>query len=275
VTLNAGSYSVSETGPSGYSSSFSADCSGSIAAGQTKTCTVTNNDQPATLIVIKHVINDNGGTAVASNFTMTVTGNSPNPSSFPGAESPGTTVTMNAGAYNVSESGPSGYNASFSVDCTGTIAVGQTKTCTVTNDDIAAPPPPAVGFMTGGGQFNPDGTCANPKNDVANFGGNASGPPPKGHFNYLNHCTGLQINGDVTAIDSVTVVNNVTVQMTFEVAFGSGCTAFVTWQDVAEPGRNADKITLTITGTGCPPNQAATAVTIDNGNIQGHAPNTR
>ena len=39
------------------------------------------------------------------------------------------------GAYSVSETGPSGYAASYSADCTGTIAIGETKTCTVTNDD--------------------------------------------------------------------------------------------------------------------------------------------
>ena len=37
-----------------------------------KTCTLTNNDVAAKLIVIKHVINDNGGTALASAFSMTV-----------------------------------------------------------------------------------------------------------------------------------------------------------------------------------------------------------
>ena len=34
--------------------------------GQTKTCTVTNDDIAPKLIVIKHVVNDNGGTAVAA-----------------------------------------------------------------------------------------------------------------------------------------------------------------------------------------------------------------
>jgi hypothetical protein len=135
VALNAGSYSVSETGPSGYSGSSSADCSGSIAVGETKTCTVTNDDIQPKLTVIKHVINNNGGTATAANFTMTVTGSSPSPASFPGAESPGTTVALNAGSYNVTETGPAGYAASLSADCTGSIAVGQTKTCTITNDD--------------------------------------------------------------------------------------------------------------------------------------------
>ena len=137
VTLDAGAYNVTETGPSGYTASFSADCSGSIGVGQTKTCTVTNNDQPAKLIVIKHVINDNGGTATAANFTLDSGGANDSPDNFPGAEAPGTEVTLDAGAYNVTETGPAGYAASFSADCSGSIANGQTKTCTVTNDDIS------------------------------------------------------------------------------------------------------------------------------------------
>jgi hypothetical protein len=137
VTLNAGAYNVTESGPSGYAASFSADCSGSIAVGVTKTCTVTNDDIQPRLIVIKHVINDNGGTALASAFTMNVTANTPSDDSFPGVEAPGTGITLNAGAYTVSESGPSGYAASFSADCTGTAVIGVTKTCTVTNNDIS------------------------------------------------------------------------------------------------------------------------------------------
>jgi hypothetical protein len=138
VTLDAGSYNVTETGPSGYTASYSADCSGTIGVGQSKTCTVTNDDQPAKLIVIKHVINDNGGTATAANFTLDSGGANDTPDNFPGAESPGTEVTLDAGSYNVSETGPTGYTASYSADCSGTIGVGQTKTCTVTNDDQAA-----------------------------------------------------------------------------------------------------------------------------------------
>src|SRR5204862_2536783 len=98
----------------------------------------TNDDQATTMIMIMHVINNNGGTATASNFTMSVTGGSPSPASFAGAESPGTNVTLNAGSYSVGESGPSGYTRSDSTDCSGSIAVGQTKTCTVIKDDQAA-----------------------------------------------------------------------------------------------------------------------------------------
>ena len=138
VTLDAGAYSVTESGgPAGYTESDSEDCSGSIAIGETKTCTITNDDQPGTLIVIKHVVNDNGGTAEADDFTMTVNGTNVAPSaSFAGEESPGTTVTLDAGNYSVSESSLAGYAESDSTECSGTIANGETKTCTITNDDI-------------------------------------------------------------------------------------------------------------------------------------------
>src|SRR5206468_1836307 len=137
VALNVGSYSVSESSVAGYTqTSASADCSGTIALGETKTCTIVNDDVQPKLIVIKHVINDNGGTALAGAFTMIVTGSSPSPASFTGLESPGQTVSINAGAYSVAETGPSGYAGSSSADCAGAIAVGETRTCTVTNNDI-------------------------------------------------------------------------------------------------------------------------------------------
>jgi uncharacterized repeat protein (TIGR01451 family) len=139
VAVDPGAYSVSESGPSGYAASLSADCAGTIAIGQTKTCTVTNDDVQPKLIVIKHVINDEGGTAVAADFTMNVTGPSAAPGSFPGAEAPGTQVALNAGAYTVTEAAKAGYVGSASADCAGTIAVGQTKTCTITNNDDIAP----------------------------------------------------------------------------------------------------------------------------------------
>jgi hypothetical protein len=68
---------------------------------------------------------------------MTIDDPGSNPSSFPGAEAPGTTTTVDPGSYSVTETGPSGYEKSLSTDCTGSIAIGQTKTCTVTNNDQA------------------------------------------------------------------------------------------------------------------------------------------
>src|SRR5437763_2263739 len=109
--VTTGSYSVTETGPSGYDATFSAGCSGMISAGQTKTCTVTNDDKPGTLIVKKHVHDDNGGTKHANDFTMKVTAGHPSQSSFAGSES-GPTVTVAAGSYCVDAAAVSGYTKS-------------------------------------------------------------------------------------------------------------------------------------------------------------------
>ncbi|MBI4426269.1 MAG: DUF11 domain-containing protein [Candidatus Kerfeldbacteria bacterium] len=137
VELDLGSYSVDETGPAGYAKTLSPDCAGTIALGQTKICEITNNDIAPQLTVIKHVVNDNGGTKVAGNFTMNVTGTNVQPAaSFPGAEAPGTTVTLIQGAYGVDETPMAGYAKTLSGDCSGTISVGETKTCTITNDDV-------------------------------------------------------------------------------------------------------------------------------------------
>jgi hypothetical protein len=148
-TVTVGTHTASETTQAGYAASlWGGDCNTdgtiTLALGDDKTCSITNDDTggPATLNVCKIVINDDSGTAVPSDFTMTVTGNNPIPASFPGDENC-TTVTIDAGSYSVSESGPSGYTQSKSADCSGTIAGGDNKTCTITNNDG----PPPVGGM--------------------------------------------------------------------------------------------------------------------------------
>ena len=139
LTVNAGSYSVSEPAAAGYTTSYDNCDNLAIANGATATCTITNNDQPAKLIVIKQVVNDNGGKAVSSDFTLSVAATNPTPASFKGADAPGVEVSVAPGAYAVTETGgPTGYTGSFSADCAGSIALGQTKTCTVTNDDQPA-----------------------------------------------------------------------------------------------------------------------------------------
>jgi Prealbumin-like fold domain len=91
------------------------------------------------LIVVKHVINDNGGTATAANFTLTIGGVvAQGGNSFPGSEA-GTDKLVTTGSYSVSEAGPAGYLSTFSSGCSGTISAGQTVTCTVTNNDTPAP----------------------------------------------------------------------------------------------------------------------------------------
>ncbi len=104
--------------------------------GQNISCTITNQDLPATLIVKKHVINDNGGLLGASDFTMNVTGTNVSDASFVGDED-GTTITLNSGNYSVDEDNVSTYSKTLGTDCSGTIVNGETKTCVITNDDIS------------------------------------------------------------------------------------------------------------------------------------------
>lgn len=106
---------------------------------------------PATLHVIKHVVNNDGGVAVASSFTLHVKGatgmgiSDVAGSPAAGVETPGTSYSLAAGTYAVSEDVFSGYSSGFSGDCDAsgsvTLAAGENKTCTITNDDIAVPPP--------------------------------------------------------------------------------------------------------------------------------------
>ena len=72
---------------------------------------------------------------MASDWTMDVSGTNVSGTGFAGSAS-SVTITLDAGAYSVSESGgPSGYAMSFSADCSGTISAGDVLTCTITNDD--------------------------------------------------------------------------------------------------------------------------------------------
>jgi hypothetical protein len=140
-------FNVSEIGlPAGYTLvSIVGDCAGTIVADVTKVCVVTNDDVAPQLTVIKHVINDNGGTAVAGNWTMNVAATNPSSAAFPGAEAPGTTITLSAGAFEVTESGgPAGYSQTSAIGCSGVIAVGESKTCTIVNDDNKAAPAAAT-----------------------------------------------------------------------------------------------------------------------------------
>jgi uncharacterized repeat protein (TIGR01451 family) len=189
-TLAAGSYKVSETGgPSGYAATFSGDCDAdgdiSVSVGQEKTCTITNNDIAPKVKVVKHVVNDNGGAAVASNWSLHLKNGANEVTGSPQAGSEtGDTYTVSAGSYSVSETGgPSGYAATFSGDCNATgavtVSVGQEKTCTITNNDIA--PRLTVikhvvnkgGSTTQASAFTMDVTATNPSN--AHFPGNEAG----------------------------------------------------------------------------------------------------
>lgn len=95
----------------------------------------------SSLTLKKVVINDNGGSASASDWTLTASGTTGFSGSGPSVSS-GTGFA--AGTYDLSESGPAGYSAS-DWDCVGgtqddadtiTLVPGDVATCTITNDDI-------------------------------------------------------------------------------------------------------------------------------------------
>lgn len=84
------------------------------------------------LTVYVQVQNQSGFSYVPSNFNVSVSGQSPSPSSFAGSLQ-GTLVSLNAGPYSVTITNPmSGYTASYSVGCNSTISAGQSQTCVVT-----------------------------------------------------------------------------------------------------------------------------------------------
>src|SRR5919106_6897848 len=88
-----------------------------------------NNKVQGTLIVTKKVINEGGGNSKQpSDFTIKIHGNNPSPSLFPGNSS-GTIVKLDMGMYSVTESGPSGYNSTSSMDCSGAIMSIETVKC--------------------------------------------------------------------------------------------------------------------------------------------------
>jgi Prealbumin-like fold domain len=92
-----------------------------------------NNKMQGTLIVIKKVINEgDGNSKQPSDFTIKIHGNNPSPSLFPGNSS-GTIVKLDMGMYSVTESGPSGYNSTSSMDCSGAIMSVETVKCDITN----------------------------------------------------------------------------------------------------------------------------------------------
>lgn len=105
---------------------------------------------PATLKVVKHVVNTYGGTAVASDFTIHVTHNGTEVTGSPavGVDGAGRTYTLAPGTYLVSETHVDGYYGTFantdpalggviSVDGLITLISGQTATIVRTNYEVA------------------------------------------------------------------------------------------------------------------------------------------
>jgi hypothetical protein len=137
--VNPGVHKAGETLLSGYTASdWGTDCDAdgdvTVALGQTKTCTITNDDQQAYVTLVKVVTNDNGGDAQPDDFDLTLEGS---------ATLSGVQVPVNPGTYTAGETLLSGYTfEGYTGDCDSngdvTVALGQSKSCTLTNNDQQA-----------------------------------------------------------------------------------------------------------------------------------------
>ncbi|MBI2613148.1 lamin tail domain-containing protein, partial [Candidatus Kaiserbacteria bacterium] len=140
--VSDGTYSVVETMPDGWAQVGNACASVVVQAGETGICTITNV-KLGTITIVKVVVNDNGGTATSSDFTVHLH-QAPSMVDVPGSPQPGSasgTVYSNlaTSTYHVAENATTTYTTSFSGDCnsdgTMELAAGESKSCTVTNDD--------------------------------------------------------------------------------------------------------------------------------------------
>ena len=75
--VSAGTYVLSEAGPAGYAASAwsctgrdTDRCVDRVRLGESATCTIMNDDIPAPLTLVKQVVNDDGGTAVADRLDV-------------------------------------------------------------------------------------------------------------------------------------------------------------------------------------------------------------
>ncbi|MEJ2791568.1 MULTISPECIES: isopeptide-forming domain-containing fimbrial protein, partial [unclassified Pseudoxanthomonas] len=155
VAVPVGTYALSEAGgPAGYTAgTYSCVVNGgaaivsdsiALAGGDIATCTITNDDQAATLTLVKTVVNVGGGTATVSDFPLTATG----PTTITGVSGTAavTNAAVNAGVYTLSEVTAANYTGG-SWSCTAgtlsgnqlTLANGQSATCTIVNTFQPAP----------------------------------------------------------------------------------------------------------------------------------------
>lgn len=138
--LLPGNYDLSETTDLAYVTSVSCDNGASgqdsvnfdLSPDETITCTFTNSKLP-TLTLQKTVNNNHGGTAIADDFQAYIDGS---PINWNDPQ------TLDPGSYTASEDTVTGYQSSgWTGDCaqdgSTTLAYGDTKTCTITNSDIA------------------------------------------------------------------------------------------------------------------------------------------
>jgi hypothetical protein len=143
--VNPGTYTLTESGPTGYAASGWSCSSGSLSGnnltlvlGQNATCTISNNDIAPRLTLVKTVTDTSGGPSTVPSFILTATG----PSIISGitGNAAVTNAAVNVGSYTLTESGPAGYTAGNWSCTAGTLTgnslalnLAQTSVCTINN----------------------------------------------------------------------------------------------------------------------------------------------
>jgi len=184
---------------------------------------------------------------VAQAATMTT-------SNFQGTILAGAAVTVTGGTFN------GDILAKADVTLTGAVVAG----CGSGSSPVPPVQPPFYGSVkvTGGGQISVgSGSATFGFNAQPNKSGGA-----KGEFNYVNHATGLHVNGKV---DNIVVIEVNTDNSPKTVLFSGtydGGTFIVTVQDNGEPGLN-DQFGVTLTGS---QSEVTSMRVISKGNIQLH-----
>ena len=138
VHVTAGqTYAITATGPTGYvkSPAPSPECAGKLAAGASAICTITENDQPATVTVVTHIAS---GSITAADVTINVAAPNATPATSTGRET-GRNISYDAYAsYSVSADPISGYSFALSGACADSgVAEGDYETCLVTVNTLS------------------------------------------------------------------------------------------------------------------------------------------
>ena len=137
---NATSSATATSSVDGSSVSASASSESGNDQGPECDCGDGHEHSCAHLKVYVNVVNAGGGTATSSDFTVDVTGNNPDPSQFQGSAA-GTKVQLGNGTYNATEPSPLvNYSASYSNDCSGIMANGDSKDCNITDTYVPSSP---------------------------------------------------------------------------------------------------------------------------------------
>jgi len=154
ASVAPGGYNLAETGPSNYTGTWSCSAgtlvgtSLTLNVGDSAVCTLRNDDvfvppPDAFLTLEKKVVNDNGGNAVGTDFSLSFDDGAGVSGSGATGDAAITAVVVPPGLYNLNELAVAGYTL-LEIVCSGLdadgidglkIAAGEKVTCTFVNDD--------------------------------------------------------------------------------------------------------------------------------------------